>query len=146
MLQIRALRSLLILGKIWLASSLGFSDHKSNSLQEDLPLYPDTLFWHRANQSLLVRVIIYKDLTMSELFSGHILKNLNLFSGRRCKTDIDECESQPCQYNGTCVDGINNYTCSCIPGITGRNCEIDINECESNPCQNGGQCHDRING
>ena len=27
--------------------------HESNSQQEDMPLYPDSLFWHWANQSLL---------------------------------------------------------------------------------------------
>ena len=37
--------------------------------------------------------------------------------------DIDECESEPCYNNGTCYDGVNNYTCGCIPGITGYNCE-----------------------
>ncbi|KAL4219251.1 DNA repair protein Rad9 [Mactra antiquata] len=68
------------------------------------------------------------------------------FTGRRCETNIDECESSPCQYNGTCIDGINQYTCDCIPGITGDNCEIDIDECHSNPCLHGGQCIDQING
>ncbi|XP_053380724.1 protein crumbs-like isoform X2 [Mercenaria mercenaria] len=67
------------------------------------------------------------------------------FTGRRCKTNIDECESNPCQYNGTCVDGINGYTCDCIPGITGKDCETNIDECASNPCLHAGKCIDHIN-
>ena len=40
--------------------------------------------------------------------------------------DIDECASSPCQNGGTCNDGINSYTCDCVPGHTGDNCEIGI--------------------
>ena len=65
-------------------------------------------------------------------------------SGWRCKTNIDECESDPCQYNGTCIDGINSYNCFCIPGITGANCEINIDDCDPNPC-GPGRCIDGIN-
>ena len=38
-------------------------------------------------------------------------------------TDIDECISQPCQSNGTCVDEIDDYTCECVDGFRGKNCE-----------------------
>ena len=38
--------------------------------------------------------------------------------------DIDECASSPCQNGGTCNDGVNSYTCECIPGFAGDNCEI----------------------
>ena len=38
--------------------------------------------------------------------------------------DIDECASNPCQNGGTCNDGINAYTCDCVPGHAGDNCEI----------------------
>ena len=37
--------------------------------------------------------------------------------------DIDECISQPCQSNGTCVDEIDDYTCECVDGFRGKNCE-----------------------
>ena len=42
-------------------------------------------------------------------------------------TDIDECFSNPCQHNATCVDGINMYTCSCLPGYTGIICQTGRN-------------------
>ena len=39
-------------------------------------------------------------------------------------SDIDECASSPCQNGGTCVDGVNSFTCSCKPGFTGLTCNI----------------------
>lgn len=40
----------------------------------------------------------------------------------------------PCRNGATCVDGINRYTCKCIPGFTGIHCEINIDECASSKC------------
>ena len=59
---------------------------------------------------------------------------------------VNECIPDPCLNGGTCVDGIDQYTCECAPGYTGTTCEIDINECASDPCMNGGLCIDQING
>ncbi len=36
---------------------------------------------------------------------------------------VDECMSEPCENGGSCSDGVNNYTCSCLPGYTGANCD-----------------------
>ena len=52
--------------------------------------------------------------------------------------------AEPCQNNGTCVDGINSYKCNCLNGFKGGNCEENINECQSAPCLNGAQCIDGI--
>ena len=41
-------------------------------------------------------------------------------------TDIDECDSNPCQNNGTCNDEVNGYTCTCAAGFTGTECAIGI--------------------
>ena len=38
--------------------------------------------------------------------------------------DINECQPNPCQNSGTCVDGIAAYTCTCALGFTGHDCEI----------------------
>ncbi|KAK2186502.1 hypothetical protein NP493_198g04025 [Ridgeia piscesae] len=57
---------------------------------------------------------------------------------------IDQCASNPCQNLGTCVDGVQRYTCSCPPGYTGPNCERGIDECRSSPCQNGAFCVDSL--
>ncbi|XP_072017666.1 uncharacterized protein [Amphiura filiformis] len=60
--------------------------------------------------------------------------------------DINECSSDPCQNGGTCMDSVNEYSCSCLAGYVGVHCEIDINECSSGHCQNGGTCMDNVNG
>ena len=38
------------------------------------------------------------------------------------KTDINDCVNQSCG-NGSCVDGVNSYTCNCSLGFTGDHCE-----------------------
>ena len=52
-------------------------------------------------------------------------------------SDINECESNPCQNGGTCVDSVNDFMCFCHIGFTGLQCEsgeqlIDINEFNNN--------------
>ena len=37
------------------------------------------------------------------------------FSGLSCEVNTDECEARPCQNGGTCLDGLNTYTCQCDP-------------------------------
>lgn len=68
-----------------------------------------------------------------------------LFPDSRCKTNIDECTSDPCVNGATCQDGNNGYTCRCLPGFTGAHCDVDIDECGSMPCMHGGICQDEIN-
>ena len=58
------------------------------------------------------------------------------------KTEINECNSNPCDHSGTCLDYINEYICSCAQGFTGVSCETDIEECDSSPCENGATCNE----
>lgn len=36
--------------------------------------------------------------------------------------DVDECVSQPCQNNGSCIDLINGYQCNCTNMFNGMTC------------------------
>ena len=37
--------------------------------------------------------------------------------------DIDDCMENPCNNNGTCIDGIASYKCECPLGFEGQDCE-----------------------
>lgn len=68
---------------------------------------------------------------------------LHFFSGEMCEQDFNECESNPCLNNATCVDGTNGYICYCAAGYMGTHCEIDIAVCNvtnETRCANGGTC------
>lgn len=57
----------------------------------------------------------------------------------------DDCESNPCQNNGVCIDEIAGFHCNCEnTGYTGTLCEDNENECKKKPniCLNGGTCYD----
>ena len=41
-------------------------------------------------------------------------------------TDINDCVNHTCQNGGSCVDGINNFTCNCLKGYTGSHCQTGI--------------------
>ena len=56
-----------------------------------------------------------------------------------------ETNAKVCNY-GTCIDAINNYTCTCEPGYFGSDCSENVDECASNPCGSGGECVDLVNG
>lgn len=62
--------------------------------------------------------------------------------------DIDDCYSYPCLNGGTCVDGVNSYTCTCKHLFNGTNCENDLSVygCLVNPCLNGGTCINETSG
>jgi Notch-like protein len=64
------------------------------------------------------------------------------WAGLYCEQDIPECNSQPCQNGGTCVELLPPQTkCFCPYGFTGTFCEVQISACQSlKPCQNGGLC------
>ncbi|XP_053377648.1 fibropellin-3-like isoform X2 [Mercenaria mercenaria] len=53
--------------------------------------------------------------------------------------ELDRCSTDPCKNNGTCVEGADNYTCSCADGFRGRNCE-ELDRCSTGPCKNNGTC------
>ncbi|XP_047458100.1 protein eyes shut homolog [Mugil cephalus] len=70
------------------------------------------------------------------------------FIGTKCETEINECDSGPCQHNGTCSDLLGDYHCQCPAGFRGKNCEVDIDACAlpGNACPPKTQCLDLPDG
>ncbi|KAJ8256466.1 hypothetical protein COCON_G00186180 [Conger conger] len=65
---------------------------------------------------------------------------LPAFSGTTCESDVDECEGDPCQNGGTCVNHLGGFTCHCARGFSGKHCHSDVDECWNIHCHNGGTC------
>uniref|UniRef100_A0A673LH75 Neurogenic locus notch homolog protein 1 n=1 Tax=Sinocyclocheilus rhinocerous TaxID=307959 RepID=A0A673LH75_9TELE len=57
-----------------------------------------------------------------------------------CQTNINECASNPCLNQGTCIDDVAGYKCNCLLPYTGENCETLLAPCSPKPCKNGGVC------
>ncbi|CAF3833457.1 unnamed protein product [Rotaria magnacalcarata] len=53
------------------------------------------------------------------------------FAGDQCEYDINECQSNPCPKQSTCIDMPDGYSCVCDPGWTGVDCSEDIDECKT---------------
>lgn len=62
------------------------------------------------------------------------------FTGTLCEDDIDECEVNPCENKGTCVNTPGGFYCHCQSGFSGSVCSSDVDECLKLKCQNGGTC------
>lgn len=62
--------------------------------------------------------------TLSPLPPAHLHHSLFylffLDTGPNCQTNINECASNPCLNQGTCIDDVAGYTCNCLLPYTGE--------------------------
>ena len=45
------------------------------------------------------------------------------YTGSLCDSEIDECQSNPCQNGAKCEDRLGAYVCHCLSEYRGDNCE-----------------------
>ncbi|KAG8436582.1 hypothetical protein GDO86_007622 [Hymenochirus boettgeri] len=83
---------------------------------------------------------------------GYICKCGRGLTGVHCESDINECESNPCQNGGICENLHGSYTCHCKSDQSaaeriygGKNCDELLVGCENHKCQNGGACIPQLN-
>ena len=41
--------------------------------------------------------------------------------------EIDDCAQRPCQNEATCMDSVDDYSCTCVAGYSGKNCSLGNN-------------------
>ncbi|KAM7410216.1 hypothetical protein PAMA_001592 [Pampus argenteus] len=64
-----------------------------------------------------------------------------LYSVLLAQAHIDDCQSNPCQNGGTCIDEINSFVCLCLPSYGGAACEKDTEGCEHTWRKFHGHCY-----
>lgn len=79
------------------------------------------------------------------MYAASFVRLCGFCTGTMCNINIDECAINPCHNGGTCVDGVNGFTCLCPDGYHDATCFSQVNECLSNPCIHG-DCEDKVNG
>lgn len=52
--------------------------------------------------------------------NGERVSSSSSSSGPNCQTNINECASNPCLNQGTCIDDVAGYQCICLPPYAGE--------------------------
>ena len=77
------------------------------------------MFWRPIGCTALRHVLWFRE---AHLPQCHICLN-NLL------VDIDECSSNPCLNDGTCIDDVNSFSCLCADGFEGDFCNRGEHRC-----------------
>ena len=64
------------------------------------------------------------DLTRTYHFTMYSSQGVNFYVF--VSVDIDNCSPNPCTNGGTCTDGVDSYTCTCVGGFAGDNCQASM--------------------
>jgi hypothetical protein len=56
-----------------------------------------------------------------------IIYNMWLLQGALCEIDINECETDPCERGGTCVNTPGSFVCHCPKGLVDKQYCIQFN-------------------
>ncbi|CAI4232586.1 unnamed protein product [Auanema sp. JU1783] len=70
------------------------------------------------------------------------------WEGTYCDEDINDCDPNPCMFDGICTDKFLGFDCDCVTGTEGVNCSINIDDCKPPPCNTKDEdaiCIDGIN-
>ncbi len=62
-----------------------------------------------------------------------------------CGEEVDECQSNPCQFGSPCTDLVNDFYCECPGSTMGKDCGVvcpspSCLPCSPSPCLHGGEC------
>ncbi|XP_041086341.1 neurocan core protein isoform X2 [Polyodon spathula] len=55
--------------------------------------------------------------------------------------DIDDCQSNPCENGGTCIDEVNAFVCLCLSSYGGATCDKDTEGCDHGWRKFHGHCY-----
>lgn len=56
------------------------------------------------------------------------------YDGRHCEHPLSACLNNPCENEGSCIDGPSGFLCACKIGYSGNKCQHKQKGCQPNPC------------
>ena len=63
------------------------------------------------------------DIRKSTYTLNHVIYLIFYFSSHLQFSDVNECQFNPCENNGTCINNNGSYTCNCTDGWQDKDCK-----------------------
>ena len=104
----------------WMGDRISMSISGDSPLDETLNRGPWRCSWGDSLNFPKFNIVQYSILIF--FFNSFVLSLWLIVHIMFLSIDIDECASGPCQNGATCVDGVNSYTCTCLPGYYDLTC------------------------